>query len=544
MRKTGGKRKPKPPATAAKAKSTGGAAPSSQQTVAGGSRKRKEPAEEPEVPEDPEPEDLEAEEEPARREFATGWGAPFMIFRVLLGIVTTVASVDTVRWLWQRCTGTTEGHVSDSFVYRYEREVGFLRRDAAEEAADARIAAARERLRQDNAGKIKSHDQRVNRFSYFERYCLDKHPDHEWCVWLRSLGNGGDHTPDEATLAELRRDRLEFMAPTEGLVTAYAQALRNNPDGDSYIEMHKGGTIRVYVGAIGACCKEFHAEPPTHEIAPVIAEWEDTDGNESSEGFDFVKDLPLMWSACWSMAGWGYARMLETWVMLLISICLMGRASDVTTFCPLIEDTRLPPEQLWGKDGYPLWIELGMRDWKWRSKKNKGKRYGVRLHRNTLDSRFCPVVWLLFWLSHTELTEGPIFQKGDGEALPESHWTRRTTRLFTAVNLYKPAVYEVVTKKDGDGQPYRVRVKVQDATGCTNHAIRRSAIQWCGRCLGNPLDGKNNGRWKTYEEMAGYHAQGAVDRSLLTEGGGKDPIWGMWVWKPTTPPGMDGRNQM
>ena len=128
--------------------------------------------------------------------------------------------------------------------------------------------------------------------------------------------------------------------------------------------------------------------------------------------------------------------------------------------------------------------------------------------------------------------------------MTEAVWSGMTARLFTAADKYSPAVYETVTRLDAHGQEQRIKVKVQDATGCTNHAIRRTAIQWCGRCLGNPLDGKNNGRWKTYEEMAGYHAQGAVDRNKLTEGGGKDPIWGMWVWKPTTPPGMDGRNQM
>ena len=140
--------------------------------------------------------------------------------------------------------------------------------------------------------------------------------------------------------------------------------------------VHKGGTIRVYVGSVGAVCKEFHSESPTTEVASAVAEWEDEDGNDSSEGFDFVTDLPRLWAECLSHKGWGYVRMLQCWSMFLVAICLMARASDVTTFCPLVEDTLLPPKQLWDKAGYPKWIELGLhvRDWKWRSKKNKLRR--------------------------------------------------------------------------------------------------------------------------------------------------------------------------
>ena len=70
------------------------------------------------------------------------------------------------------------------------------------------------------AGKIKSHDQRVNRFSYFERYCLEKHPDHEWTKWLLALAVDGDDQPDAETLRQRQGQRIEFQPPTEGLVRA------------------------------------------------------------------------------------------------------------------------------------------------------------------------------------------------------------------------------------------------------------------------------------------------------------------------------------
>jgi len=82
------------------------------------------------------------------------------------------------------------------------------------------------------------------------------------------------------------------------------------------------------------------------------------------------------------------------------------------------------------------------------------------------------------------------------------------------------------------------------ASGCTNHAIRKSAVQWAGRCLGAALGAKNNGRWKTFDVMALYHAQGSARREKLCKNGGKDPIFGMWVWKPVTVVSLDGRDQM
>ena len=125
-----------------------------------------------------------------------------------------------------------------------------------------------------------------------------------------------------------------------------------------------------------------------------------------------VQDLPRLFSSCWSMPYWSFNDMLECWTMFLVSMCMMARASDVTSFCPNIQDTELPiAEAMWDPDGYPKFIELGMFSWKWRSKKNQGKkRYPVRLHRNYVDARFCPVMWLLFYLSRVPHYEGPLFQ--------------------------------------------------------------------------------------------------------------------------------------
>jgi hypothetical protein len=81
-----------------------------------------------------------------------------------------------------------------------------------------------------------------------------------------------------------------------------------------------------------------------------------------------------------------------------------------------------------------------IRDWKHRSKPNKNKPYVIRIHRNYLDSRFCPVLWLLKWLVFSEIKSGPIYQTWDakggvykGASLKEDAWVGMTTKLFTVV---------------------------------------------------------------------------------------------------------------
>ena len=142
--------------------------------------------------------------------------------------------------------------------------------------------------------------------------------------------------------------------------------------------------------------------------------------------------------------------------------------------------------------------------------------------------------WILYWLSYSGLESGPLFQQYSVEndtfsrqCLPEAHWTTMTDFLFKRTGLYTPRNQSKGIKKKG----------------CTIHAIRRTACQWAGRCKGSPLDAKNTGRWKTFDEMARYHAQGMQAAGEYTNGA-VDPIFKMWLWKPTSVAGWDGQDQL
>ncbi|KAJ1446647.1 hypothetical protein M885DRAFT_577308 [Pelagophyceae sp. CCMP2097] len=182
----------------------------------------------------------------------------------------------------------------------------------------------------------------------------------------------------------------------------------------------------------------------------------------------------------------------------------MGRASDMTTYGPTVEDMELPKGHQWDKDGLPQWIIIGLRNWKSRAKKNVGVRYGIKLHRNYLDSRFCPVKWLLAWLRISGIKSGPIFGN-------------------VTIGTYHKNINHIL----------RIFMGLD---GGSSHSVRRSAAQWVGRSLVDGIGCRNAGRWRSWEHMMTYVAQGA--KEALEWQGTTDPLFRTWVFKPVTSAGL------
>jgi len=177
------------------------------------------------------------------------WGVSFMLFRMLAPLQMAAGRVAS---LWNRCRGTTNGHSADSYVHRYQYDVGFLQSDSSEEASNPGIARSRRRLRQLGIGAIASHPLRVTHFSFFERFVLATNPAHPWAEWLRGLPITSDEPATAAELDDLGKNKLPFMPPTSGLVEQYIDCLRwgdidpnVNKDLPSPDESpkHRGGTI-------------------------------------------------------------------------------------------------------------------------------------------------------------------------------------------------------------------------------------------------------------------------------------------------------------
>ena len=294
-----------------------------------------------------------------------------------------------VDGVWQSCNGITLHHEADSRVHLYDREVGFA--ISADELAmcnrNAALAEAERASR--NRTKQKSHADSVKRWALFERYCLEFHPDETYTTYLRKLKVEADAEEGE------RGDRMRFEAPPALMALAYTKYLRM-ADPSSAKPDRKGSTIRKYVQTgINSVLIEFSyvgASPADDKrVTDLIKEYDD--GEESAQAFDVEETMPKLWTSLWALKGWSKMKRICAWSMLLIGMCIMARASCVTTFCPLLEETELPKERHWDADGLPKYVTIVLTDWKSRYKPNKGKKYRMKIHRNYLDATYCPVFW-------------------------------------------------------------------------------------------------------------------------------------------------------
>ena len=210
-------------------------------------------------------------------------------------------------------------------------------------------------------------------------------------------------------------------------------------------ECKKGGTISSYVSHISAVHTQFGAQSPTklERVKILIKKWADDDGQVSSEGLCMETDLPRLYEKNWSMRGWSMSYRCCNWSQLLTSLMFFCRVSCTTDFCPLAEHTRLAPAEAWDVDGFPKFISLGWLDWKKRTKLNRNKVekiYYMRLWRNYVEPKYCPMLWLLRWLSVSGIKKGPIYQRLEGK--PEAargkkrsvrSWSENLQRLFIEI---------------------------------------------------------------------------------------------------------------
>ena len=441
---------------------------------------------------------------------------------------------------WIICDGWDDGHEPDSAVHRYDREVGFAVSDdeQAAIARNPRLAEADRAARSRN--KQKSHMQAVMRWSLLERYCLEFHPDEPFTAWLNKLRRLGSDAEEAA-----QEPRLSFQAPPPLILIDYAKTLRFGPDNTTQVRPdHKGSTIRVYVkSAVSSVCSEFQFkdEFPSHDerLNDLIDGYQD--GEESAEAFDMEATLPKLWKAVWALAGWSMLKRLCCWSMFLVACCIMARASCVTQFCPQVNTIKLPPQRHWDKDGLPKYVIIIFTTWKSRKRANVGKPYPMKIHRNYLDVTYCPVTWLLYYLTYTGHEEGGLFQlprkvTRELKNITETQWCGMTNHLFEQAGIRvngkpaKPGVHPAIP-----------------SSGKSNHSIRRSAAQWAGRCGAREMESRNAGRWRTMEILARYMGQGTIEREEYEddeEGPRDDPIFKMWVFKKVTTSNEAGLDEM
>jgi len=227
------------------------------------------------------------------------------------------------------------------------------------------------------------------------------------------------------------------------------------------------------------------------------------------------------------------------------SIAIMARGSDVSEFCPRIEDLQFPDEkELYGPDGIPTYVDVYMREWK--GCRNK-EPYPIRMWRNFLQAdKYCPVLWLMMWLLHLRdnfgIVTGPIFPaigvdhmlSTTGKFMTQKQWADMCRKVFKKAQLYTPGKRACSAKGTK-----RVLSK-----GLTSHSFRKAAAVWAARCGANIIEIQHTGRWKNVSTLAWYLAEGTAHRNAVMQIHGRDPIANFWMYRPTSVATSTGQSRL
>lgn len=245
------------------------------------------------------------------------------------------------------------------------------------------------------------------------------------------------------------------------------------------------------------------------------------DVKNSAKAYLIDKELPKMYDAVFnqsdmnSVPGFGsHLQMYKVWAMLLMHHVLLARRSQLTKYCPLIEDVEFGPAC--GESAVPAYMNIIVRRWKGNGKGQQPARTFF-IKRNLNDTRFCPVFNLARWLailSENGAEQGPLFP------LTNEGCVSDPLEMMTA------------------GQWGAWIQKVFDRAGgilkmCTSHSIRRSAAQWACRCGAELHDVMRGGLWQTVQQLMAYLKEGKMVNQDRIDESGHDDVENFWKWEAT-----------
>lgn len=311
--------------------------------------------------------------------------------------------------------------------------------------------------------------------------------------------------------------------------------------------------LAVLKGKVAAWRKAYRAAHPTQQMQ------------------NLAESLPLLFIACMGMSGWGPAKRVQTWALILIRLTHGSRASSFSQYCPTT--FALPPQrqEFYDRDGIPQWIAIKYEGWK--GKKDSDPAIWLMIHRNVYRADLCPVnnktltrarpilltppalylqvVNLLQTLIITEWKKGPLFgnldrngrllkadvlktiQVGDKE---EKVWMTREVFAAAAVPAAegRPAIAAIkgvpasrvnFTAAQLGGRSERLF----DALGffdLCDHTWRVMFCVWAAQCGGDLLGVIATGLWNPdmSAEWHKYFASGLQRQHTYINSGTPDPL--------------------
>ena len=322
-----------------------------------------------------------------------------------------------------------------------------------------------------------------------------------------------------------------------------------------YTTLARGSSLQTYllrVQAVHALVLAGLGLPPS-ECTPQLVDkgflkqfkaYKTVDPFDGHKAFDFVSVLPKLYHAICKMQ-WPFWKKVSVWARFLLKCALIGRASDVTEYCPKIETIELPPATadvlFSAREGrMPQYLTVYLTERKntesYRNIADKETGKGFLVFRNHLNAMVDPVYWLLVWMDHLcseGISNGPLFprERKDGALLPGKYtvplqWERLLQKLFIQVGRSADCTRLMAHEYDAFVQA--------GLEGYTSHCVRVSAAVWAGRCGAQLQDIMWTADWNTADTAGLYLKRGAEVRTQMMQvHGGKDPIQDFWIYRPT-----------
>jgi hypothetical protein len=408
---------------------------------------------------------------------------------------------DVAHERWVRWTPNATGQkLVDSRVHRYGREAGYSNGED-ESHFDSHLKAVEERLR--NISYLKnSGPWRITNQGNFECYVLKAHATDPYAIFLLGIENPTPGDPRKA-----------IQRPSQLLVQAYICHMSNEGDKMQVgIEGRSNAfhSVRGRLGAVSGTLREFgiptglEKDATTSKLVDHLRESNDP---QRAPAFSLEEALPKLFHALFTLNTFStWSKKVRVWARLLVTIALIARSSDVTDYCPKLENIKLPDDPMdFTPDGMPRFLQVTFDDWKGRPawSKTQQPKYRVRLYGNPKNLSFCPIHWLF---KHWSL------RKKDGNPLTSGPMVEHVSSKNNMADLKK------LFRAAGMGD-------------CSSHSFRRSAAQWARRSGADIVVIRNIARWVGYSNLFLYIAEAEkISRDKRRRNQGRDPVWDFWMF--------------
>ena len=382
-----------------------------------------------------------------------------------------------------------------------------------------------------------------------ENLILEIFPEHKWARYIRDMGNPTvsdiKFTPMSLEMYKAIWWILTFPKDqvVEEVSTVSGDAVVQPKDSFNRKVLGRGNGYKSMCKVV-TCIRRMHEQAgligPTelYEGQQLLAAMNKTYVPDGAPTVDPVILLPAMYESiihavknkkkkCVVLHSKEYIT--RNWLMFLSMWIMFARPSEIYEFCPAIESISLPGAGVsHDRDGVPPYLLLDLLQWKNRAIA-KG-RYQIKMVRNRLNAKFCPVFWTLYWLALTGLTSGPLITRllHNNTEVPASkslHLTNKGLYVYKSEDGVDVAITQHMLES--------ILTQGFQSAGfsdATPYTIRKTSTVWAARCGAPQYALMATGRWSSSSDNFQRYVQSGLTDADLYENKMDDPIRTLWVY--------------